>query len=441
MKPNKQSKSRTIRILAASALSASLLAYPADIFADTAKPSTEQAQTQRTGTPVLSAKEVKAFTDAYFAKPEISKMLAGALVVIVKDDKVLLNTGYGYADLETKEKIDPDRTLFRMASISKSITATAVMQLVEEGKIDLNQDITTYMPDIKIVNNTGKPVTVEHLLTHTTGFDYTDIDSVPPQFIQNDEVSLADFVQASTPEVIRLPGEVYRYDNLASSMQGYIVERVSGQPFEEYVNTHIFAPLQMKHAAFRMEQNTIENLATGYNTNREPLKPYPNMPTISPGGGMFATGTDMANFITAHLNKGQFRSSRILKEETMRLMHQTHVDAAGIPLMSYGFESFFHSSHHGQTVIGKGGDLNGYHSWLWLLPDQNIGGMIVVNSDTSIPIREEFFAAFMNHFYPQQQVQKNNFSLNQEQLSSFEGFYRSLRTPLITTQVKAIPDG
>lgn len=441
MKPNKQRKSRTIQILAASALSASLLAYPADIYADTAKPATGQIETKVTGTPVLGAKEVKAFTDAYFAKPEVSDMLAGALVVIVKDGKVLLNTGYGYADLESKKKIDPDQTLFRMASISKSITATAVMQLVEEGKIDLKQDITTYMPDIEIVNDTGKPITVEHLLTHTTGFDYTDSDSVPPQFIKNGEVSLADFIQANAPKVVRLPGEVYRYDNLASSMQGYIVERVSGQPFEDYVNTHIFEPLQMKHAAFRMDKDIITNLATGYNLNREPIQPYPNMPTIAPEGGMFASGSDMANFITAHLNNGQFGSSSVLKEETMRLMHQTHVDAAGVPLMSYGFESFLHRSHNGQTVIGKGGDLNGYHSWLWLLPDQNVGGMIVVNSDVSIPIREEFFTAFMNHFYPQQQVQKNNFSLNQEQLSGFEGFYRSLRTPLITTQVKAIPDG
>ena len=107
MKPNKQNKSRTIRVLAASVLSASLLAFPADIFADTVKPASSTALTQHTGAPVLSAKEVKAFTDAYFAKPQVSDMLAGALVVVVKDDKVLLNTGYGYADLESKKRLTP----------------------------------------------------------------------------------------------------------------------------------------------------------------------------------------------------------------------------------------------------------------------------------------------------------------------------------------------
>lgn len=437
MKPNKQSKSRTIRVLAASVLSASLLAFPADIFADTAKPASSTALTQHTGAPVLSAKEVKAFTDAYFAQPQVADMLAGALVVVVKDDKVLLNTGYGYADVESKNKIDPDRTLFRMASISKSITATAVMQLVEEGKIDLKQDITDYMPDVKITNNTGTPVTVEHLLTHTTGFDFTDDYSLPQHIIQKGEVPLADFIRLNAPAVVRRPGEVYRYDNLASSMQGYIVERVSGEPFEDYVKKHIFTPLQMEHAAFRMDEDIIANLATGYNAERHPFKPYQNIPTIAPEGGMFATGTDMANFITAHLNKGKFGSSRIMKEETMRLMHQTHYDAAGLPLMSYGFESFMHSSHNGQTLIGKGGDLDGYHSWLWLLPDQNAGGLIVVNSDASTSIRAEFFTAFMDHFYPKKQVQQNDFPLTQEQLKKFEGMFRSLRTPIIATQVKA----
>lgn len=437
MKLNKQSKSRTIRVLAASVLSASLLAFPADIFADTAKPSTVTTATQLTGTPVLSSKEVKAFTDAYFAKPHVSDMLAGALVVIVKDDKVLLNTGYGYADVESKKKIDPDRTLFRMASISKSITATAVMQLVEDGKIDLKQDITEYMPDVKITNNTGTPVTVEHLLTHTTGFDFTDNYSVPPHIVQKGEVPLADFIRYNAPAVVRTPGEVYRYDNLASSMQGYIVEQVSGEPFEDYVKKNIFTPLNMEHAAFRMNADIIANLATGYNVERQPFKAYQNIPTIAPEGGMFASGTDMANFITAHLNNGQFGSSRIMKEETLRLMHQTHYDAAGLPLMSYGFESFMHNSHNGQTVIGKGGDLDGYHSWLWLLPDQNVGGLIVVNSDTSTSIRAEFFTAFMDHFYPKKQVQQNDFPLNQEQLKKFEGTFRSLRTPIIATQVTA----
>lgn len=437
MKPNKLSKPRTIRVLAASVLTVTLLAFPAGAYAQTAISAAGTAATEKISAPTLNSKEVKAFADMYFANPQVSEKLAGALVVIVKDDKVLLNTGYGYADLESKKKIDPDRTLFRMASITKSVTATAIMQLVENGKIDLKRDIASYMPDVKIANKTGKPVTVEHLLTHTTGFDFTDINSVPPHIVQNGEIPLADFIRVNAPAVVRTPGEIYRYDNLASSMQGYIVQNVSGEPFEDYVEKHIFTPLKMERAAFRMDSDVISDLATGYNVDQHPIKPYPNVPTIAPEGGMFASGTDMANFITAHLNKGRFGSSRIMKEETAKLMHQTHYDAAGIPLTSYGFESFFHSSHNGQTVIGKGGDLEGYHSWLWLLPDRNVGGLIVVNSDASASIRDEFFAAFMDHFYPNKQEQEKDFPLNQEQLQKFEGTYRSLRIPVAVTQVTA----
>lgn len=437
MSPNQSNRSRTARVLTASVLAASLLALPAGVYAEAAPSPAGTNANQLAGAPALNAAEVQAFADAYFARPEVAAKLAGALAVVVKDGKVLLNEGYGYADLAARKKIDPEKTLFRMASITKSVTATAVMQLVEQGKINLNDDITAYMPEVKIANNTGSPVTIEHLLTHTTGFDFTDVNSVPPHVIRNGEVPLADFIRVNAPSVVRDPGEAYRYDNLASSMQGYIVQQVAKQPFEEYVEEHIFGPLDMDHAAFRMDKEVISNLATGYNVGQNPVGTYSNIPTIAPEGGMFASGTDMANFIIAHLNKGQFGSSRILKEDTAKLMHETHYDAAGVPLMSYGFESFLQSSHNGQTVIGKGGDLEGYHSWLWLLPDKNVGGLIVVNSDASAAVREQFFDAFMDHFYPSDSDRSEVFPILQAQLLSFEGTYRSLRTPVIATRVTA----
>ncbi|MCM3782401.1 beta-lactamase family protein [Neobacillus mesonae] len=436
MNHSKKRKTNSLRVLTAAVLTTALLAFPASMYAQSSISSSIESASLTASTPVLNAANVKAFADAYFANPALSGKLVGGLAVVVKDGNVLLNEGYGYADLESKTKIDPNRTLFRMASITKAVTATAVMQLVERREIDLTQDITAYMPGVKVVNNTGTPVTIEHLLTHTTGFDFTDISSVPLHIIKNGEVSLADFIQENAPSVVRTPGEAYRYDNLASSMQGYIVQNVTGQPFEDYVKEHIFNPLEMKHASFRMDQNVLANLATGYDIDQNPIEPYENIPTIAPEGGMFATGIDMANFIIAHLNDGHFGSSRIMKEETMELMHQTHYDAAGIPLMSYGFESFFQSSHNGQTVIGKGGDLQGYHSWLWMLPDQNVGGMVIVNSDVSASVREQFFIAFMDHFYPKKQsAETERVSLNPDQLQKFDGTYRSLRTPFIATQV------
>ncbi|MFB9328928.1 serine hydrolase [Paenibacillus aurantiacus] len=441
MKSIQRNKTKKTQAVLSSIVAVTLLIVPAGAYAQAhSSPSAIAAAAAASPATAVNAQEVQAFADAYFARPEVQANLAGALVVVVKGNDVLINQGYGYADIAAKRKIDPDQTLFRMASISKVVTATAVMQLEEQGKIDLTKDISAYMPDIRIPNRTGTPVTAEHLLTHTAGFDYTDVYRIPPDH-QGTEVSIDELIRANLPSVVRKPGEAYRYDNLGYTMLGSIVQHAAKQPFEDYIQQRLFDPLQMKHATFRMDEQVLAHAATGYQADMKPLEPYPIMPTIAPGGGMFATGSDMVNFIKAHLNEGQFGGTRILKEDTSKLMHQQHYELApGVPIMAYGFESFFHRSHNGQYVIGKGGDLEGYHSWLWLMPEQNVGGLIVVNSDASIGIRQQFFDAFMDHFYPDQprsQPQPDT-ALPADQLAAFEGTYRSLRAPILALKVTAV---
>ncbi|MFC4099045.1 serine hydrolase [Paenibacillus xanthanilyticus] len=438
MRVAKRMKKKGAQAVAASLVAVTLLVVPAGAYAQGhSSPGAVAAAAATSPAIAVTAKEVRAFADAYFAKPEVQANLAGALVVVVKGNDVLINQGYGYADIAAKKKIDPNLTLFRIASISKVVTATAVMQLAEQGKIDLTKDVSAYMPGIRISNSTGTPVTTEHLLTHTAGFDYTDVYRLPPGH-QGTEVTIEEMLSANEPSVVRKPGEAYRYDNLGYTMLGYIIQHAAKQPFEDYMRRHLFEPLQMKQATFRMDEPVLANLATGYQADMKPHEPYPLTPTISPGGGMFATGSDMANFIKAHLNNGQFGSARILKEDTAKLMHKQQYELApGVPMMTYGFESFFHSSHNGQYVIGKGGDLAGYHSWLWLLPEQNVGGMIVANSDASIGIRQQFFDAFMEHFYPEQSQSEPDLALTADQLAVFEGTYRSLRVPILAIEVTA----
>ncbi|TYP74547.1 serine hydrolase [Paenibacillus methanolicus] len=438
MKSSTRNKKRTQAVMS-SLVAVALLAIPAGAYAQPhSSPLAAAASASAHPATAITAQEAKAFADAYFAKPEVQANLAGALVVIVKGNDVLINQGYGYADVTAKKKIDPNQTLFRIASISKVVTATAVMQLAEQGKIDLTKDVSTYLPGIRISNSTGTAVTTEHLLTHTAGFDYTDVYRIPPGH-QGTEVTIEEMLSANEPSVVRKPGEAYRYDNLGYTMLGHIIQNAAKQPFEDYMEQQLFEPLQMKHATFRVDEQNFANLAIGYQADMKPLEPYPLIPTISPGGGMFATGVDMANFIKAHLNDGQFGGTRILKEDTAKLMHKQQYELApGVPMMAYGFESFFHSSHNGQYVIGKGGDLAGYHSWLWLLPEQNVGGMIVANSDASIGIRQQFFDAFMDHFYPDQKQPQPDIALPADQLAAFEGIYRSLRAPILATKVSAI---
>lgn len=377
------------------------------------------------------AKEVAAFTDAFFNQPHIKNQLTGAVFVVVKDGKILVNKGYGYANLEKKTPVDPNRTVFPVASISKVFTATGIMQLAEQGKIQLNEDVQTYLGDIKLTNKTNAPLTMKHLLTHTTGFDFTD--SLESTEHRTQPIPLETYVRENMPTVVRKPGEAFRYDNFASMLQGYIVQKVSGKSFNHYITENIYEPLNMKSSGFLLTPEMKNRLATGYNATNKSFPVYVPNPIEQPEGGMFSTGQDMAAFMMAHLNKGTLGSHRILNKDTAKMMQTIqYAIHPKFPNMAYGFETYYHSSHNNQVVIGKGGDIPGFHSWMWLLPEQKVGGFVVFNKD--IDFREELFKAFMDHYYPVQKQKQKYMASTKEQLRRFEGVYRDLRVnPLVTT--------
>ncbi|AWB44540.1 hypothetical protein DCC85_10080 [Paenibacillus sp. CAA11] len=384
------------------------------------------------------AQEVQSFVDSYFSRPEVKSKLAGAAVVIVKDDKVLLNKGYGYSDIQSKKQVDPDQTYFRMASISKLFTATGVMQLAEEGKVDLDKSVEAYLGDIKIPNQTGSPLTLKHLMTHTSGFDYTDGVSGAAAFGLEKKYPLEQYVKDYLPTIVRKPGTAYRYDNYAYTLQGYIIQKVTNKPFEAVMKERILNPLGMKHSDFQMTSEVLSGLATSYDANNKPRQAYPNIPTIAPDGGLFSTSTDFSKYMLAMLNGGKLGETAILKPSSVAEMQKPHVALnSKLPNAAYGFEMFHHESFNGQQVVGKGGDLEGYHSWMWLLPEQKVGGFIVINNDNS-GIRNDFFQAFMDHYYPKQSGKPIvPLQPTQAELSQFEGAYRYLRIPLLHFDVTA----
>ncbi|GKU76551.1 serine hydrolase [Paenibacillus sp. L3-i20] len=378
------------------------------------------------------AKEVEAFADAYFNRPEVKKSLAGGAFVVVGEDKVLLNKGFGYADVKSKKLIDPNETLFRVASVSKVFTATALMQLVEEGKVDLNGDIHNYTSGFKVANKTTTKLKIQDLLTHTSGFDYSDIDLAGPS-------TLEQYIENYAPTVVRKPGTAYKYDNYASNLQGYIVQKMTNKPFEEVVEDKIFRPLGMTNSDFRITDKVKEKLATGHNGNGEAMPFYEINPPIMPTGGMVATSTDISKFMLAHLNGGQLGNQRILQEKTVKEMHQTRISIhPELPTMSYGFEMFHRENYNGENVIGKAGDLSGFHSWMWLLPDRKVGGFIVLNGDKdNTAIISGLFKAFMDHYYPETDKERPVLALTKAQLTKYEGSYRFLRYPLAHFAVRA----
>ncbi|WP_379140937.1 serine hydrolase [Paenibacillus sp. sgz500992] len=381
----------------------------------------------------LEEADVKEFTNQFFKQKEIQEQLVGAAVVVVKDGKVLLNQGYGYADVAAKKPFDADKTVFRLASVSKLLTSVGIMQLAEAGKVDLNKDIQGYLPHLQIPNKTGSPLTLKHLMTNTSGFDLGGSADPAKAY------SLEEYVKATVPTVTRKPGEAYRYNNYGFSLLGYIIEQTSGSTFEEYMKKGLFEPLGMDNSNVLFNSEVKKAIATPYDITLKPAAQIPNIPDSGPEGGMFSTGSDMAKFLQAMVNYGQQGSKRILTKDSVLEMEKNSVTIhPDIPGSGYGLETIYPSSYNGYTVVEKGGDLPGFHSNLWLLPEEKTGIFIVFNSDKG-NLRAPFFEQFMNRYFPGKGISPviKTPKPTQEQLHPFEGLYRDLRMPGWTYNIKA----
>ncbi|PEY29843.1 penicillin-binding protein [Bacillus anthracis] len=382
----------------------------------------------------LNPKDVEAFTNKVIPEKMKKENAAGVALVVVKDNQILFQKGFGFSDKEKNTPIDPKKTVFRLASISKVFTASAVMQLVEQGKIDLNKDIVNYMGGLKYQNNMGEPVTMEHLLTHTTGFDYVDPRPEDIHYQENDYTMIKDYVEDNMPTVVRKPGDTYTYDNFASMLQGYIVQNLTNTPFYKYMAKNIFYPLEMHNSSFVMTNFIKEKLATGYDAKGNVIPFYQTRPTDMPQGSMFSTGSDVANFMIAQLNDGKFKNNQILQKETVEDMQKTKFALhPKYPNMTYGFEFFSPQSHNGQYVFGKGGNIPGFSSLMWLIPEHKIGVFVVTNKDSSaLPV--EVFDDFMDQYFPDK-TKPEYLKPNEEELKKFEGVYRDLRLKNLMSHV------
>ncbi len=203
--------------------------------------------------------EFAAFLDSLIQVKMKEHHIPGVEFIMVKDGEIFFSKGYGHADLEQTILVDPAQTLFRICSIAKVVTGTAVMQLVEQGRIDLDRDVNEYLSLFKIKNKFPQPVTMKHLLTHTGGFDDMYLNKVGRT--KAEQMPLGDFLAKRLPPIITPPGEVYTYSNLGNALAGYLVEVVSGQDFADYAVENIFKPLEMNHSNFRLPDSLAPNLS------------------------------------------------------------------------------------------------------------------------------------------------------------------------------------
>lgn len=321
--------------------------------------------------------ELEAFLDPIFASQMEQLHIPGAVFVLVKDGALFFSKGYGLADLEKQTPVSPERTLFRVGSISKLFTATAVMQLAERGAIRLEDDVNRYLQSFQIAPSFPQPVTFVHLLTHTAGFDERAIGIAAPT--EADHLPLGAYLARRMPPRVAPPGEEINYSNHGFALLGYLVEVISGIPFEAYIDQNILQPLGMVQSSFRFRAELAPDLAVGYTFDGEAYQPFPfDYLNVAPAGGLMTTGAEMARFMIAHLQDGRFGEGRLLNEGSALEMQRRHfTNDPRLPGIAYGF---FEEIKQRRRALWHNGGWFGFASELLLLPDERVGLFIAENS-------------------------------------------------------------
>ncbi len=382
--------------------------------------------------PELTRADAEAWLDGYLPYALDNGDIAGAVVVVVKDGQVLLQKGYGYSDIEKRTPVDPASTLFRPGSVSKLFTWTAVMQLVEQGKLDLDADLNKYL-DFKIPSPDGKPMTLRQVMTHTTGLEEQIRGLITSR--KEEIVPLGEALKRWVPERIHAPGATPAYSNYATALAGYIVQRVSGEPFDVYIQRHIFQPLGMAHSSFSqpLPPALLAKMSKGYTKASDGKAKDYEFISLAPAGSLASTGADMGRFMLAHLQDGAYGDARILSAATAQKMHTTGQASVG-PLnrMMLGF---YETTVNGHRAIAHGGDTMYFHSDLELFLDDGIGIFVSMNSSgrdgaTGV-IRGALVRGFADRYLPGPKVRAPAMDAAQAKLHTQQmvGHYDSSRRP------------
>lgn len=338
--------------------------------------------------------ELEAFADKFFPLQMERLEIPGLSFVLVQHGEVVLAKGYGYASLEDALPISAEATVMRIGSVSKTFVATAVMQLVEQGELDLHNDVNRYITTFQLEETYPQPVTLAHLLTHTSGIQdppyqsSTDPSQVPP---------LGTYLAESMPPRTSAPGETFLYSNHGYALAAYIVEEASGLPFDQYVTERILQPLGMAHSGYLLGTPLPENLAVGYFYEDGTQNPQAvDYDGTYPGGSLVSTATDMAKFMLAHLNEGCYQDLCILQPSTVAEMHRQQADTPFEgQAAAYGFVD---ARQDGQRLLGHSGAIRGFGNSLNLLPDHNLGYFFSFNEECYQTSACEVISAFRNEF-------------------------------------------
>lgn len=317
--------------------------------------------------------------------------IPGIAMVLVKDGETIYKKGYGVANMLTEKKVDPDKTIFRIGSISKALTLLTLTKLVDEGRVNINDDVSNYFSHINNLYNVKKPITIKHLLTHSSGFDQIGIGrhvydfELPLDKRKSRRPSIFNFLKSNNLRRINPPGQYYRYDTYGTVLAGHIIEKVTGFPYREAMKKELFDVIGMNRSSVEINPENMNDLAVGhgYNNEQYQIMPY-EVYVTQPASSIDATPADMGKLLEVLTNNGANKNGKLFSPEMTKNIlapqFRPHPEFVGI---SHGMQE---SNYVGVApeayairTLGHGGDMLGITSTMILIPSLNMGVFVTAN--------------------------------------------------------------
>ncbi|MDQ4121600.1 MAG: serine hydrolase [Acidobacteriota bacterium] len=375
----------------------------------------------------INQKDLENLLDPIFAERMEKLHIPGAVIAVVKDGKILFTKGYGIADVEKKIPVIADKTIFRIGSITKVFTALAVMQLADQGKINLSDDVNKYLKGVQVPNTFPQPVTFANLLTHTSS-----LDEISPGRRTSNESEIIPLGAFLKTRIVRqfAPGEIISYSTYNPALAAHTVEQITQMPFKTYLQQNVFEPLGMNRTSIAaVEKEYQQDLATGYEYAADKYQKLPfQWFHTYPAPDINSTATDMARFMIANLQYGAIDGKRILSEKAARDMQASHFrNHPRIPGWAYGF---YEAEQHNLRFVEHGGSMDdGYSALLSLIPEKNTGLFIACNTEScAFGLSGAIKNAFLNRYFPAQTKPEIPQTKNPspDTLKKFAGKYRPI---------------
>lgn len=305
--------------------------------------------------------------------------LPGLAIGIVKDSKIAYVRGFGYKNIDTRASITA-KTLFHMASISKPFVATAIMQLVEQGKIDLDAPVTEYLPYFELNDPRYKEITIQKMLSHVSGMpDVADYEWDNPVY---DDGALERYVRSLKKLKMHFaPGERFAYSNMAFECLGDVIAKVSGMSFADYEKEHILNPSGMKESTFLKPPELPDNWAAGHLRSLRTVvwDGYPYNRMHGPSSTLHSNAVEMCNWAITNINKGSFRGSQILNPSSYDVLWKKWIEIGKEGSGNAIGLSWFLGEYRGEKRVSHGGGDVGFNTYLTILPEKAMAVVVLCN--------------------------------------------------------------